>query len=331
MQFARESSKRNCLRKNLIWKLEYVEMASDVNVDVTKWTGARQTMSSWSRVIESFESMPEVFKEPCQMMLGETASFPYTVFAPPIAGLRRKVTEKILCETEDSICVWEHAGNQVRMTEYPIMSISDIEIGRILLYSWFTIGGVTKTGAATSTTIEFSSASSRHFTRFINRMRPKLLHAGERELGMEKAKFDYLATENFKFMNFAIESLVNGEKVLQILWQPKISRPLVSIGRHVLYRATVSVAHLLVLTDKEIILIKDDERSIDKRGVKYGGIWGYVPLKNVHGISLSDREDDLLGLSLTLSPGQRKLDILFEASRRREIVEFQSELEKMIS
>jgi hypothetical protein len=162
-------------------------------------------------------------------------------------------------------------------------------------------------------------------------MRPKLFHAGERELGMEKAKFDYLATENFKFMNFAIESLVNGEKVLQILWQPKISRPLVSIGRHVLYRATVSVAHLLVLTDKEIILIKDDERSIDKRGVKYGGIWGYVPLKNVHSISLSDRADDLLGLSLTLSPGQRKLDILFEASRRREVVEFQSELEKMIS
>ena len=306
-------------------------MASDVNVDVTKWTGARQTMSSWSRVIESFESMPEVFKESYQMMLGDTASFPYTVFAPPIAGLRRKVIEKILCETEDSICVWEHVGNQVRMTEYPITSISDIEIGRILLYSWFTIGGVTKAGAATSTTIEFNSASSRHFTRFINRIRPKLLHAGERELGMEMAKFDYLAAENFKFMNFAIESLVNGEKVLQVLWQPKISKPLISIGRYVLYRAAVSVAHLLVLTDKEIILIQDDQRSDEKRGVKYGGVWRYVPLKNVHGVSLSDREDGLLGVSLTLSPGQRKLDILFEDSQKQKLLEFQSKLKKMIS
>lgn len=305
-------------------------MASDVNVDVTKWTGARQTMSSWSRVIESFEAVPEVFKEPCRMMLGDAASFPYTVFAPPIAGLRRKVTGKILCETEDSICVWEHAGNQVRMTEYPITSISDIEIGRILLYSWFTIGGVTKAGAATSTTIEFSSASSRHFTRFINRMRPRLHHTGERELGMEKAKFDFLAAENFKFMNFAIESLVNGEKVLQMLWQPKISRPLISLGRHVLYRAAVSVAHLLVLTDKEIVLIQDDERSSEKHGVKYGGVWRYFPLKNVQDVSLSNRKDDLLGVTLTLSPGQRKLDVLFEDSRRQAIVEFQSQLEKMI-
>jgi len=78
-------------------------MTSDLNTDLSRLTGARQTMLSWSRVVDSFESMPEVFKNSYLLALGELQPFPYVVFAPCMAGLRRKVTEKLLVETSDSM------------------------------------------------------------------------------------------------------------------------------------------------------------------------------------------------------------------------------------
>ncbi len=287
-------------------------------------------MLSWSKVVESFESMPEVFKSSYKMALGDARPFPYIVFAPSIAGVHGKTTEKLLCEANDSIYVWEHVGNQVVMTQHPLNAISDLEIGEILLYSWITISGLTKAGMVSSSTVEFNTATSRHFTRFTNRMRPAPVNMDESEQGMEKAKFDYLATESFKFMNYAQESLMRGERVLNILWQPKICKPVISAGKHVFYQTTVSLAHLVVLTDKETIVIQDDEHSRENRGVRYGGKWQYIALRNINTVSLLDHADDLLSLFLTLSPGERQMEILFLASKKQEIVEFQAELEKLI-
>jgi hypothetical protein len=164
----------------------------------------------------------------------------------------------------------------------------------------------------------------------MSRIRPVPIRGSELVFGAEKAKFDHLATENFKFMNYAIESLVDGEKVLQIVSLPKIDKPVISFGRHVLYQITLVTAQLLVLTDKEIILIQDDERSDEKRGVRYGGKWRYIPLRNIDAVSLVERANDLLTFSLILSPGERHLDISFPANRRQELTQFQEEVEKII-
>ena len=287
-------------------------------------------MSSWSRVVESFESMPEVFKSSYQMALGNAKPFPYIVFAPSFAGIRRKTTEKLLCEANDSIYIWEHVGSRIVMTEYPLKAVSDLEIGEILLYSWITISGVTKAGMASASTVEFNTATGRYFTRFTNRMRPAPVNVDEREQDMEKARFDYLAAEGFKFMNYAQGSLVRGERVLHTLWQPKICKPIISAGKHAFYQTTVLLAHLVILTDKEIIVIQDDERSSENRGVRYGGKWQYIALRNINAASLLGGADDTLVLSLSLSPGERRVEILFAASQRQEIVEFQSKLEKLI-
>ncbi len=305
-------------------------MALELNSDLSKLTGARQTMLSWSKVVESFESMPEAFRSSYELTLGDVQPFPYVVFAPSITGTRRKVFDRLLCEANNRIYIWEHIGNLVTMTIYPLETISDFEIGQILLYSWITISGVTTAGVISSSTVEFNTATRRHYARFINKMRPAPIKIDKRGQGAERAKFDYLATENFKFMNFALESLVGGEKIFNTLWQPKICKRIISLGKHVLYRTTLSMAHLLVLTDREIIMIQDDERSNESRGVRYGGKWQYIPLHNIRKVLLTDHTDDLFSLSLILIPGEKHVEILFEAPRKQEIAEFQAALEKLI-
>ncbi len=300
-------------------------MTSDLNGQLSTMTGARQTMSSWAKVIESPEAVPEAYRSSYFKAVGHEPTLPYTVLAPAIAGLRHRTTEKLLCEAHDTVYVWERVGDRVALAAYPTETISDLEMGEILLFSWITIGGVTQAGEVSATTIEFNTATSRHFAPFVSMMRPAPDPQAGLALDVEQAGFDYLAGESFKFRSFACNSLVQGEQVQQSLWQPKISKPRAQLLRHVFYQ-TLSLAHLVILTDKELIVIQDDERSRENRGIRYGGKWRYIALKHIDAIALSAQADNALTLSLTLAPGGRRLEIMFAASRGEQVARLQDGL-----
>ena len=301
-------------------------MTSDLNGQLSTMTGARQTMSSWAKVIESPEAVPKVYRSSFNSVLGHEPTMPYTVFAPAIAGLRHRTTEKLLCEAHDTIYVWERTGGRAALTAYPTETISDLEMGEILLFSWITIGGVTQAGEVSATTIEFNTATSRHFARFVSLIRPAPDPLAGLALDVEQAKFNYLTAENFKFGSFACSSLMEGEQVQQIVWQPKIRKPLTRPGKFTFYQ-TLSLPHVAILTDKELIVIQDDERTRENRGVRYGGKWRYVALKHIDAVALSAHGDDMVTLSLTLAPGGRQFEIMFTASRKEQIARLQDSLE----
>jgi hypothetical protein len=129
-------------------------------------------------------------------------------------------------------------------------------------------------------------------------------------------------------MNYAHDSLVDGETVRHSLWQPQICRPTLTFRGWTLRRATLSLAHLTVLTDRELIIIQDDRRGSEQRGVRHGGKWDYIPLEHLGEVALRSRPDDLLILTLTLVPGGRQIELLFEVSRREAIVELQDGLKR---
>jgi hypothetical protein len=310
------------------WKIAVApkaDMTPDSESQLSTLTGARQTMLSWARVIESSEAVPAVYRSAHRRVAETNALFPYTVFAPAMANFRHKPTEKLLCEADDTLYIWERLGDQVSLTAYPLKDIFTLETGIILLFSWFTISGVTQAGLASTTTVEFNTATSRYFAPFLNKMRPAP-GPDARARQVERQKFDYLAAGNFKLMNFAGESLVSGEKVLQTLLQPQIYKPGLTLGEHVFYQTTLSLAHLAILTDKEFILIQDDERSAETRGVRYGGKWQYVALRHISAVSVREQADGLLTLSLTLAPGGRQLEVVFAASQRPAVARLQAEM-----
>ncbi len=96
-------------------------------------TGGQITMSAWTRVIESFDAIPDVYKNSYKTVLGDRSTFPYTILAPIIPSVRRKSTEKLLSEVDDTIYIWELRKNKVDLTVYPIDTISDLELGSVLL------------------------------------------------------------------------------------------------------------------------------------------------------------------------------------------------------
>ena len=77
------------------------------------------------------------------------------------------------------------------------------------------------------------------------------------------------------------------------------------------YSRTVSPTHMTILTDRELITIREEHRW--GREDRYGGIWDYIPLNKIVALSPSSKGSNLPGLSIQL-PGSTCLDYLFQAS-----------------
>jgi hypothetical protein len=302
-------------------------MISNSNNSLHTLTGARQTMMSWARVIENQAAIPDVFRDACKSVLAENRPFPYMVLAPAIQGVRYRASEKVLCELNDVFYVWESAPGEIIANAYPLKTICSLEVGCILLNSWLTISGLTDAGQAATSVIPFNTATARHIAPFIKKMRPVLTEGTAWQA--ELAKLDDLASASFKFMNFARESLVGGEKVITSVWQPPIREVIFSLFGRSIYRNRV-LAHLALLTDQEVILIRDDEHSTENRGVRYGGIWQYIPLRHISALKLSEPASGLVTLSLILACGGQPLDLVFADSAMPALLHFQEELHGII-
>jgi hypothetical protein len=293
-------------------------------------TEAERTMSSWASVIESYTAVPQPFKNECQPLLESLHPFPHTIFAPVIPGFQRKASQHLICAVETAIYVWERIGSQITTTIYPLETVNMVEVGHILLYSWFAIRGVTSEGEPVSSTIPFNTVTTRYFEQFVNRIRPAVKGINAVEWEKEKDKFNYLKDASYKFMNYARKSLLPGEGIIQTVWQPKISQPILTLFGRSLYR-TLSLAHLAVLTDQEVIFVGDDPRLIEARGEQHGAIWQYVRLRRIASVSVSEEAHGLLTLSLTLSPGSHRLEKRFAVSQKQVLIQFQHTLETLIA
>jgi hypothetical protein len=182
-------------------------------------------------------------------------------------------------------------------------------------------------GNSTESTIHYNASRGELFAPFVNKIRAAPKDYDMAALGAERAKFDFLSGLDYKFINYAKSSLMGDEKVMQTVWQPAIRVSFATLLSWSLYR-TISPAHMLILTDMELILIRDDERIREIKGVRNGGIWLYIPLSSIVRVSLSERQNALLSVSIDVT-GSGRVNSVFEASRKPQLIQLQNEMRKM--
>jgi hypothetical protein len=291
-------------------------------------TAASQTMAGWSKVIESPEDIPAVYKSLFDRYFDSKHRFPTVIWIPALDTFPRRTTEKLICDNESALTIFEKIGNQVNVLCYPYHDIEETELGIVLLDSWITVSGKTKDGKSCVSTIHFNTTSKRYFESILNSLRPFPRMMDGALDAAEKDKFNDLSETNFKMMNYGRESLLPGESVLRILLQQEIRRPFLTVfGRT--FSRTISPAHLTVITDRELILIRNTGSSRDGRAARYGGIWQYVPLRSVESVSLSETSNERLTLSIRLRSG-RTIESIFEISNLPELEQFRSQLQWLI-
>jgi hypothetical protein len=129
-------------------------------------------------------------------------------------------------------------------------------------------------------------------------------------------------------MNYARRSIVPGEKVLHTILQPEIRARIVKLFGMSLFRM-ISTSHLVILTDRQLIIIKDENPGGWGDDTRYGGIWNYIPLDKIASVSLAPKNDSLLALSIHL-PQNDHIDSLFSVSNKQELELFLNRLGTLI-
>lgn len=302
-------------------------MSQNVQSQSTALTGARQTMSAWSKLIESPEDIPAIYKTCFEKHFGSEQAFPYVILTPALDNHTHKITEKLVCDTADRLYVFEKNGDRIDTNCYPYQEIYSSEVGSILLYSWLTIRGKTSEGEPSVSTIEFNTTSKRYFESVLNKLRPAFETMDETQIAAEKDKFNSLSDINFKFMNHGRESLLPGETVLHFLLQSELRQPLFTIFDKTFYK-TLSLTHMAVVTNRELILICDTGNTKEQRSDRYGGIWQYIPLRYIDSVSLSEVVDDKLTLSIHCQP-DRTIEKLFDISNLPNLQQLCFELQSL--
>jgi hypothetical protein len=293
---------------------------------LTFLTADEQTRRSWAKTLKSYDEVPDAYQDFLKTLPG--GALPYMVLTPSYEGFINRTSERLLCSFGDKVFIAEKQREQVTSTCYSFEDINYVEMATILLKAWIKISGIASNGVLTSSTLRFNSVTDYMFVPLLEGIRPAAYDVGGADLRLERAKFEYLKNLNFKFMNFARRSILPGEKVLQTILQPAIRVQIFRLLDLPFFR-TISPAHITILTDKELITIEDEVTKVWDKAVEYGGIWKYIPLNRITSVSLAQREDNLLVLSIHLCADDR-IEVLFATSNEHELRMFLEQIEGLL-
>lgn len=287
---------------------------------IPRLTGSELTMLSWSLPVNSIAEAPEVYRKALGALANHAAVFPYTIHIPTYGNWFHRDRGKLLCSLDDRLYLLEGEKNQVTTTCYPIEGLSYLEMGTVLLLGWITLRGMTGDGRLATSTLVYNTVTSYLFEPVVQKIRGASRHGWSGDPQVELRKFDYLVKPHYKFMNYGRRSILPDERVVDTLLQLEIrERVLGAFGKSL--NLTLAPAHLLILTDRELILLREENQSSWRSTTRYGGVWDYIPLEKICSAAQEERGDGRLLLTIHL-PGGDQLEALFSSAVREELGRF---------
>ncbi|GAK51241.1 hypothetical protein U14_02484 [Candidatus Moduliflexus flocculans] len=267
-------------------------------------------MRSWTRILTSLDEVPETFRAG----FPPNAAFPYTILLPEDRlSFLQKRREHLLCMYDDQIVVMESGRDQVNVTPYKMQDILYLEHGRELLHSWVKI-----VSASGSSTVSFNTVTIRHFEPIFEKIRPKAITTAKEK---DWSAFDYLSAVNYKFMNLGRQSVRTGEHVVGTVYQPDRCVRTVTLFHKTLLKQ-YATGHLSILTENELIVIRQTKRMKTGEQNIYGGIFLYIPLRQIQDLSFADDEKKSLRVMTVSLADKVKLSAEF-ARDNEELEAFQ--------
>ena len=257
---------------------------------------------TWARRLDKYQDLPELYRPFFDALSAQhTEPFPHTVLTPTFKDIpRRAEREKLVCLLGDELLILEHLDDHLAETRFPLNGRCFVERGVILLQAWITIRGKAPDGGLKSATLRFNSVTDHIMTPFVDRLRPAPAAASVVDLDAERERFNYLAQTHYKFFSHGRSSIRPGARVQHLLLQPEIRRTHFTVLGYSLSRR-LSPAHLLVMTDAELIDIRDDETQYWLKGAAHGAIWTYMPRSVIRNASLRPLENQLLSLRIEVA------------------------------
>lgn len=236
-------------------------------------------METWPRQIKAYEELPKQYQHFFEAFRDGRLPFPYIVFIPAMQCRKRNCKEKLLCLTASEISIYEKDKEDIVKDGLTFESIHSIEEGTVLLYSWIKVHGEAD-GKLKTIQFEFNTVTKKLFHSIILKLRKGALGYEDRKNEPSNAKIAQLKEKSYKFMNYGLDSLLCGQEIKALMFQPSVYEK-----AYLFFKRLLSPAQLHLLTAEEYILIQEEEDEKNDKN-QYSGIWRYIPLKKLRNIEV---------------------------------------------
>ncbi|HSM25967.1 MAG TPA: hypothetical protein VK856_13975 [Anaerolineaceae bacterium] len=288
---------------------------------------ADQTKKSWTSLIQSYEDVPDEFKPFFEPIIDQKTPFPYTLLTPSFEGFLNQQSIKMISVCKQQLVVLEAIGNSYSQQSFPYEGIFFVEFSTILLDAYFKITGILNQEVVASSTIKFNAINDYLFFPIIERIRQISDKENDEPNPEEIEKFNKWSQVSYKFMNFAKRSLKGSEIIKIDLFQPEIKSKVLSVFGKTFYRY-ISPALMCILTNKELIVIQEGNKQYKE--VSYGGTWFYIPLAKLESLSLAEKNENMLTLSVQMHQNTC-LGFDFQSYLRDDLNQLISEFQKQVN
>lgn len=236
-------------------------------------------METWPRQIKAYEELPKQYQHFFEVFQDGRIPLPYVIFVPAMQWRKRNCKEKLLCLTASEISIYERDNEDIFKEGLTFESIHFIEEGTVLLYSWIKVHG-NADGKLKTIQVEFNTVTKNLFHPVILELRKGALGYEDKKNEPNNTRIAQLKEKSYKFMNYGLDSLLPGQAIKALMFQPSVYEK-----AYLFFERLLSPAQLHLLTAEEYILIQEEE---DKKNDKsqYSGIWTYIPLKNLRNIKV---------------------------------------------
>ena len=259
------------------------------------------TMKNWAIKIADIEELPKYFKPGAEDLLKHYEGEPSIIYAPS-----KDHNDAVLIMLDQDVVVLEKQEEKVIMTRYPMEEVQFVQMGSVLLDSWLKICG--KTAARYSCdTVYFNTVMDALFEPVLDTLRQKMLHITDTVATADTDQLADMKDIDLKFFNYGTRGLLPGQRVLANAYQPGVK---LSFWKRASGRETEP--HLVVLTEEELIIIKETAEKKKSTTQKYSGIWTHIPLIKINTIDLAPLDDSWGELTIKME-GQKDLTLHYQA------------------
>jgi hypothetical protein len=196
------------------------------------------------------------------------------------------------------------AGGEPSFTATPIHHIVSLELGKILLYSWFEWVWV-EDGNLNRNRIYFNTVSERYFDRAMTDITCDLIYYDKLNPSPASSHLVSLATLPFKFHTHVRQILLSDEQV-QIYY----FRPTVWNGRLSLSSRITTTEALLLLTNFHLVIVEEEQNRI---GASYGIITRWYPRRTIR-LATIEHIQNQYRLKFEINREGTANDLVFEVS-----------------
>lgn len=160
-------------------------------------------------------------------------------------------------------------GRRLELTSTPLKQIITLQLGTILLFSWFEWSWA-NAGKLETNRVYFNTVSDRIFRELQQCLSVMLVQIGGFTYIPKSPGFHHLENLPYKFRNIIpLRLLLPGEEIRAVIYRPGLWVP-----NFVFLKREISPASALVLTDRQILVAEEDLGGAEGH---YGVIARYTP------------------------------------------------------